>query len=47
MSEKDVKNERLVQRVHGVILHGIGTWFFLIEPDVVSKGANQGLNITF
>ncbi len=42
LSEKDVKNERLTQRLHGVILHGVGTWIFVIEPDIIMKGANQG-----
>ncbi len=43
LSEKDVKNERLTQRLHGVIIHGVGSWVFRIELILTSKGANQGL----
>ena len=42
LSEKDVKNERVTQRLHGVIVHGIGSWFFVVEPAITAKGANQG-----
>ena len=42
LSEKDVKNERVTQRLHGVIIHGVGSWFFVVEPILTSKGANQG-----
>ena len=42
MSQKDVQQNRLIQRVHGVILHGIGTFLYLVEPVIVPKGSNQG-----
>ncbi len=43
LSQKDVENQRLIQRIHGVIAHGLGTFLFVAEPDVVPKGANQGM----
>ena len=42
ISQKDVDTERLTQRIHGVIVHGLGTYLYILEPDIVSKGANQG-----
>ncbi len=44
LSQKDVKSGRLLQRVHGAIVHGLGRYFFLVDPDRIQKGANQGNN---
>ena len=46
LSQKDVKSARLLQRVHGAIVHGFGRFFFLVDPDRIPKGANQGLEFT-
>ncbi len=43
MSQKDVQQSRLVQRIHGVLLHGVGTYLYLVEPAIVPKGSNQGV----
>ncbi len=45
LSQKDVKAGRLQQRVHGAIVHGLGKYFYLVDPDLVPKGGNQGLRI--
>jgi hypothetical protein len=42
MSQKDVQQSRLIQRIHGVIVHGIGTFLYLVEPAMTPKGSNQG-----
>jgi hypothetical protein len=42
ISQQDVQQNRLVQRIHGVIIHGIGTFLFILEPLLVNKGSNQG-----
>ncbi len=42
LSQKDVNDTRLQQRVHGVIVHGHGRHFYLVDPELISKGANQG-----
>jgi hypothetical protein len=42
LSQKDVDSERLIQRIHGVIVHGVGSFLYLVEPDIVTKGSNQG-----
>ena len=43
MSQKDVQQSRLVQRIHDVLLHGVGTYLYLVEPVIVPKGSNQGV----
>ena len=38
------KTTRLVQRIHGALLHGIGKFLYVVNPDV-PKGANQVISI--
>ncbi len=42
MSQMDVSGSRLIQRIHGAIIHGIGIFLFVLEPSVIPKGSNQG-----
>ena len=42
LSQKDVKEDRLQLRVHGAVAHGFGRFLFVIDPNRIQKGANQG-----
>ncbi len=37
-----VADNRLPQRIHGVQVHGRGTFLYVIDTNSVCKGANQG-----
>jgi hypothetical protein len=41
MTQLDV-TKRLCQRIHGAIIHGTGTFLYVVEQMSVPKGANQG-----
>ncbi len=42
MSKRDIKGQRLTQRVHGAIIHGTGGFMFVFDGQIAPKGANQG-----
>ena len=42
LSQKDVKKGRVQQRLHGAIVHGYGRLFYMVDPELVTKGENQG-----
>ncbi len=47
LSQKDVKSGRIQLRVIGVIVHGYGRFFYVIDQGKVQKGANQGMYMVF
>ena len=43
-AQQDQKSTRLVQRIHGCLIHGVCKLLYVVNPDV-PKGANQVITI--